>query len=214
MPKLYQTKKIKIGLKIGLREPNGAEWFADITLGNNKRTCRKINVPFDNKNAENLKFAEKKALNLYEELNNKQKLDDLNKINMPQWQTKFFNISLLLLWATGILWVIFNQLNLSSNEQILALHGVLIIPALLSLGILISSHIPSGWKPKKRKFSGVSLTGALLLLILSGFLISEIGHEHLFLGSNLELGVSLAHASIGFVLVPLIFWHYRKKSSS
>ena len=214
MPKLYQTKKIKTGLKIGLREPNGLEWFADITLDRNKRTCRKINVPFNNKNTENLKLAEKKALNLYEELNNKQKLDGLNKINMPQWQTKFFNVSLLLLWATGILWVIFNQLNLSSNEQILALHGILIIPALLSLGILISSHIPSGWKPKKRKFSGLSLTSALLLLILSGFLISEVGHEHLFLGSNIELGVSLTHASIGFVLVPLIFWHYRKKSSS
>ena len=46
MPKLYNTKKIDKGLKIGLREPEGTEWFADMTLDADKRTCRKINVPF------------------------------------------------------------------------------------------------------------------------------------------------------------------------
>jgi len=54
MPKLYNTKKIDKGLKIGLREPEGTEWFADMTFDSEKRTCRKINVQFNPKDKGNI----------------------------------------------------------------------------------------------------------------------------------------------------------------
>ena len=67
MPKLYNTKKIDKGLKIGLRDPEGTEWFADMTLDSDKRTCRKINVPFIPEDKENVLLSKNKARKLFEE---------------------------------------------------------------------------------------------------------------------------------------------------
>ena len=47
MPKLYKSIKVEQGLKIGLREPSGSEWFADMTIDRDRRTCRKIKLGFD-----------------------------------------------------------------------------------------------------------------------------------------------------------------------
>ena len=95
MPKLYKTRKIETGLKIGLREPEGPEWFVDITLDTNKRTCRKIGVSYEPHNEKNVLEAERKAKRLYEELREEYELEKSNKIEMPGWQLKFFTISYL-----------------------------------------------------------------------------------------------------------------------
>ena len=47
MPKLYKSIKVEQGLKIGLRESSGSEWFADMTIDRDRRTCRKIKLRFD-----------------------------------------------------------------------------------------------------------------------------------------------------------------------
>ena len=106
MPKLYNTKKIDKGLKIGLRDPEGTEWFADMTLDSDKRTCRKINVPFIPEDKENVLFAKNKARKLFEELTKARLKEKDQKINVPAWQTKFFSFSLILLWFTGLLWLL------------------------------------------------------------------------------------------------------------
>ena len=65
MPKLYKSTKVDQGLRIGLREPSGSEWFADMTVDRNKRTCRKIGLEYDPYNDTNKELAIKKAKSLY-----------------------------------------------------------------------------------------------------------------------------------------------------
>ena len=208
MPKLYNTKKIDKGLKIGLRDPEGTEWFADMTLDSDKRTCRKINVPFIPEDKENVLFAKNKARKLFEELR-KARLKEMDqKINVPAWQTKFFSFSLILLWFTGLLWLLLDFMNLGSygKTQLLIFHGALIIPALVSLGVLIVSHIPEGWEPTKKRKSGFLLSFIMLFLVISGFV--------LFYTDSVFYELSYSHSLVGLILVPLLFWHFTKKSVS
>ncbi|RZO92405.1 MAG: hypothetical protein EVA52_02560 [Gammaproteobacteria bacterium] len=208
MPKLYNAKKLGKGLKIGLRELNGAEWFADMTLDADKRTCRKINVPFLPEDERNTLLAENKAKKLFEELLLERFNETNQKINVPSWQIKFFSLSLILLWITGMLWLTLDFMDLNSfgQTQVLILHGALIIPALVSLGVLIVSHIPEGWEPTKRRKSGYLLSFIMLFLVISGFVLF---YEDSFMNE-----LSYSHSLTGLFLVPLIFWHFKKKSTS
>ena len=208
MPKLYNAKKLGKGLKIGLRELNGAEWFADMTLDADKRTCRKINVPFLPEDERNTLLAENKAKKLFEELLLERFNETNQKINVPSWQIKFFSLSLILLWITGMLWLTLDFMDLNSfgQTQVLILHGALIIPALVSLGVLIVSHIPEGWEPTKRRKSGYLLSFIMLFLVISGFVLF---YEDSFMNE-----LSYSHSLTGLFLVPLIFWHFKKKSAS
>tara|TARA_B100001250_G_scaffold126666_1_gene107780 strand:+ start:2859 stop:3485 length:627 start_codon:yes stop_codon:yes gene_type:complete len=208
MPKLYNTKKIDKGLKIGLREPEGTEWFADMTLDSEKRTCRKINVPFKPEDKGNVLFAENRARKLFEELTKAREKERDQRINVPAWQTKFFSSSLILLWFTGVLWLLLDFMNLGSfgKTQLLIFHGALIIPALVSLGVLIVSHIPEGWEPTKKRKSGFLLSFIMLFLVISGFV--------LFYTDAVVYELSYSHSLVGLILVPLIFWHFTKKSTS
>ena len=208
MPKLYNAKKIDKGLKIGLRDPEGTEWFADMTLDSDKRTCRKINVPFIPEDKENVLFAKNKARKLFEELTKARLKEKDQKINVPAWQTKFFSFSLILLWFTGLLWLLLDFMNLGSygKTQLLIFHGALIIPALVSLGVLIVSHIPEGWEPTKKRKSGFLLSFIMLFLVISGFV--------LFYTDSVFYELSYSHSLVGLILVPLIFWHFTKKSAS
>ena len=208
MPKLYNAKKLGKGLKIGLRELNGAEWSADMTLDADKRTCRKINVPFLPEDERNILLAENKAKRLFEELLLERFNESNQKINVPSWQTKFFSLSLILLWITGMLWLTLDFMDLNSfgQTQVLILHGALIIPALVSLGVLIVSHIPEGWEPTKRRKSGYLLSFIMLFLVISGFVLF---YEDSFMNE-----LSYSHSLTGLFLVPLIFWHFKKKSTS
>ena len=208
MPKLYNTKKIDKGLKIGLREPEGTEWFADMTLDSEKRTCRKINVPFKPEDKGNVLFAENRARKLFEELTQAREKERDQRINVPAWQTKFFSSSLILLWFTGVLWLLLDFMNLGSfgKTQLLIFHGALIIPALVSLGVLIVSHIPEGWEPTKKRKSGFLLSFIMLFLVISGFV--------LFYTDSAVYELSYSHSLVGLILVPLIFWHFTKKSTS
>ena len=208
MPKLYNTKKIDKGLKIGLRDPEGTEWFADMTLDSDKRTCRKINVPFIPEDKENVLFAKNKARKLFEELTKARLKEKDQKINVPAWQTKFFSFSLILLWFTGLLWLLLDFMNLGSygKTQLLIFHGALIIPALVSLGVLIVSHIPEGWEPTKKRKSGFLLSFIMLFLVISGFV--------LFYTDSVFYELSYSHSLVGLILVPLIYWHFTKKSAS
>ena len=208
MPKLYNAKKLDKGLKIGLRDLNGTEWFADMTLDADKRTCRKINVPFLPEDKGNTLLAENKAKKLFEKLLQERLKETNQKIDVPGWQTKFFSLSLILLWITGMLWLALDFMDLNSfgKTQVLILHGALIIPALVSLGVLIVSHIPEDWEPTKKRKSGFLLSFIMLFLVISGFVLF---YEDSFMNQ-----LSYSHSLTGLILVPLIFWHFKKKSTS
>ena len=209
MPKLYNSTKIQQGLKIGLREPNGSEWFVDMTIDRDTRTCRKIGIPFKPSDKDNKTLAEKKAKNLFKEF--KTESGSKDKLDISGWKINTFTFSLIFLWFTGLVWISFELLGSKNSllrPYLLTLHGLLIVPLFIGLGALWAAHMPEGWKPKKKKLSGISLIIFLCFLSTSGLLLYYLGPIYF---KDLT---ALFHSILGLVLVPLVFWHYSKKKLS
>ncbi|MEC7910527.1 MAG: hypothetical protein VYC46_02360 [Pseudomonadota bacterium] len=207
MPKLYKSTKVERGLRIGLREPSGSEWFADMTVDRNKRTCRKIGLEYDPSSKVNKALAEKKAKSLYKIFKEESK----NTLDINGWQINTFTFSLVLLWLTGLVWI---SLQLMGSPEafirpyLLTLHGLLIAPLFIGLGGLWAAHMPKGWKPEKKRASGLSLIFFLGFLSISGLLLYYLGSIYL---KDLA---GLIHSILGLILVPLVFWHYSKRQLS
>ena len=207
MPKLYNSTKVEQGLRIGLREPSGSEWFADMTVDRNKRTCRKIGLEYDPSSKVNRGLAEKKAKSLYKAFKEESK----KKLDINGWKINTFTFSLVLLWLTGLVWI---SLQLMGSPEafirpyLLTLHGLLIAPLFIGLGGLWAAHMPKGWKPEKKKLSGLSLIFFLCFLSVSGLLLYYLGPIYL---KDLT---SMFHTILGLILVPLVFWHYSKRKLS
>jgi len=207
MPKLYKSSKVERGLRIGLREPSGSEWFADMTVDRNKRTCRKIGLEYDPSSKVNKALAEKKARSLYKIFKEESK----NTLDINGWQINTFTFSLVLLWLTGLVWI---SLQLMGSPEafirpyLLTLHGLLIAPLFIGLGGLWAAHMPKGWKPEKKRASGLSLIFFLGFLSISGLLLYYLGSIYL---KDLA---GLIHSILGLILVPLVFWHYSKRQLS
>ena len=61
--------------------------------------------------------------------------------------------------------------EVSIRPYLLTLHGLLIVPLFIGLGGLWAAHVPNGWKPEKKKLSGISLIIFLTFLSTSGLLL-------------------------------------------
>ena len=207
MPKLYKSIKIDQGLKIGLREPSGSEWFADMTIDRNRRTCRKIGLDYKPLDKNNVLQAQRKAKKLYISFKEESK----GKLNIKGWQLNTFTVSLILLWCTGLIWISFELMGspgVSIRPYLLTLHGLLIVPLFIGLGGLWAAHVPKGWKPEKKKLSGISLIIFLTFLSTSGLLLYYLGPIYF---KDLT---GLFHSILGLILVPLVFRHYNKRRIS
>ena len=212
MPKLYNSIKIHQGLKIGSRSPQGDEWFADMTFDRNKRTCRKLDLEFKPKDINNRQLAKKLAQTLFNELKVTFALNN-QSLDLTGWQTKTLTACLILLWVSGLAWISIEYLgsqlfssDQSVNTLILRLHGMLIIPTLIALGGLWVAHMPSGWTPGKKKLSGMILILFISGLILTGFILFYVN------SLPIKTLTSFSHSFLGLILIPLIYWHYRKRS--
>ena len=210
MPKLYNSIKIDQGLKIGLRDPDGPEWFVDMTYDRNKRTCRKLGLKYQENSNKNKEEAIVAAKNFY--LNFLKEKEENLSLKLPQRLTRIFTLCLLLLWVSGVAWLI-AEINSEQSKNtvtlknyLMVLHGLFVIPALIAFGGLIYSHFPSGEKIKKKKRSGMSLSLFLGFLIITGASLFYLE------GSYIRFLTSYSHALFGIILLPIIFWHYRKRS--
>ena len=96
--------------------------------------------------------------------------------------------------------------RLEFKNYLMVLHGLFVIPALIAFGGLIYSHFPNGEKIKKNKRSGMSLSLFLGFLIITGASLFYLE------GSYIRFLTSYSHALFGIILLPIIFWHYRKRS--
>ena len=65
-----------------------------------------------------------------------------------------------------------------NQTQLLIFHGALIIPALVSLGVLIVSHIPAGWESTQKRKLGSLLSFITLFLVISGFFLFYTIHTN------------------------------------
>ena len=116
------------------------------------------------------------------------------------------------IWASGCLWLLLDHFFVRTGEfgpeknplepWVLKAHGLIGVGAVFLFGLLWGIHIQTAWPKMRRRFTGVFLTGTLLVLISSGYLLYYVA------GETLRQLTSIAHWAIG-ILLPLLFFFHR-----
>lgn len=94
---------------------------------------------------------------------------------MPNWQRKFVIIGMMTCSITGLMYLLGHQFQIHrstlGSHSILAAHGIAAILATLALGSVLPFHIKAGYKSAKKRWSGLSQLGFLVILLISGALL-------------------------------------------
>ena len=122
------------------------------------------------------------------------------------------NLGGLGLWGSGVAWLVLHYFMVRQGEfgperspyeaWSLKVHGAFAFLALWTLGLLWGVHILHGRGLHRRRWTGSALLVALLVLIVSGYLLYYIGDDR-----PREIA-SLAHWAIGLAL-PLAYIAHR-----
>ena len=131
---------------------------------------------------------------------------------------RWLDAALLLAYATGLAWMIlhygFNrdgELEDSwriAETWMLHTHGAAAMAALVAFGSLLPLHIPSAWKLRRNLASGLSMLGAMALLVATGWLLYYAS------GESLRAASSYIHMGIGTLAPLALLWHlaYRART--
>lgn len=133
---------------------------------------------------------------------------------LARWQVRVLCSSGLLLWSSGVVWLIlhyFGQVQGPFGPQahptepwMLRLHGAALIAMLLGAGSLLVVHVWQGWKHRRQRWIGVALLSTLSLLVITGYLLYYPP------GDESRAVIGVIHWVIGLAALPLFIWHYLK----
>lgn len=115
-------------------------------------------------------------------------------------------------WVTGLLWLPLHYFMMRKTQfgtvshplepWMLKAHGAFAFAALWTGGLLWGMHIVGGWRSGRRRWSGIAVSAAGVLLIASGWLLYYAGDE------DLRAIVSVVHWGIGLA-APVAFLLHR-----
>jgi len=115
------------------------------------------------------------------------------------------------LWLSGGLWLLFHYFLRRMTEfgfeahpleaWWLRLHGAFAFATLWLVGFLSARHIVSGWASGRRRLSGLTMLGAIGVLVLTGYLLYYLGDD------QARSLVSLGHWGLGLGLPALFLCH-------
>jgi small-conductance mechanosensitive channel len=114
-----------------------------------------------------------------------------------------------LLFATGIVWLVADQLKEGSGGDLwqqaaawaLMAHGGMTMLTLMLLGALVPSHIQRAWRAKKNRSTGLVSLALYGLLILTAFGLYYIGSE------AARHWLSFVHITAGLVVPAVLSAH-------
>jgi hypothetical protein len=114
-------------------------------------------------------------------------------------------------WLSGGLWLLYHYFFVQQGEfgpaanpleaWWLKLHGAFAFAAIWIFGLLWGAHVTKLWPSSRRRWSGSIMTGVLVWLILSGYLLYYVGEE------KSRSIVSILHWSIGLACPFFFLWH-------
>ena len=94
---------------------------------------------------------------------------------MPSWQRTFVLLAMLNCSLTGIAYLLGHEFGiykaLLGQHSVLAWHGIFAVLATMALGSVLPVHIKAGFHSKRKRMSGFSQLGLLLILCGSGLLL-------------------------------------------
>jgi hypothetical protein len=131
---------------------------------------------------------------------------------LARWQILLLTISGSLLWLSGAAWLLLHYYGRVQGEfgpetnplepWLMKLHGFALIPALLGFGGLFVVHMPKGWRNIAQRNVGLALTGLVVVLISSGYMLYYVG------GETLRDWTSIVHWVVGLAVPAVFIWHY------
>jgi hypothetical protein len=94
---------------------------------------------------------------------------------MPSWQKWLVLLGILSCSFSGSIYLIGHEFQIQRSilgtHNILAIHGVAAMLAILALGSVLPFHLKAGLKSKRKWFSGLGQLSFLGLLIITGALL-------------------------------------------
>lgn len=91
-------------------------------------------------------------------------------------------------WLTGVLWLLLHDFFMQTSEFGMAphplepwslrAHAAFAFAAIWLFGLLSAAHLQKGWSSRRKRYSGVALASAFVVLILTGYLLYYVGDEH------------------------------------
>ncbi|MBU3584162.1 hypothetical protein ICN41_09205 [Polynucleobacter sp. 15G-AUS-farblos] len=91
---------------------------------------------------------------------------------MPGWQRAFVMTGMLACSVTGSAYLLGHEFQIErallGNHLVLAGHGLTAMLACIALGSVLPFHLKAGYQSKRKRFSGFTQLGFLLILLISG----------------------------------------------
>jgi len=131
---------------------------------------------------------------------------------MPAGERFWLNLAFLLLWASGVVWLVLDLWFARAQEfgvtphpwqpPLLLLHGLVSVPVLYLIGWMSARHATLKWKLQTRRASGLIFAAFLLVLAVSGFALFFLTQE------SLQRAAALAHEVAGVLFTGTILEHW------
>ena len=91
---------------------------------------------------------------------------------MPAWQRGFVSTGMLICSVTGSAYLLGHEFQIErallGNHLMLAGHGLSAMLASIALGSILPFHLKAGYQSKRKRFSGFTQLGFLLILMITG----------------------------------------------
>ena len=130
---------------------------------------------------------------------------------LPRWQEWAVYLTLGLLIASGLAWLLLDTFVRSAGEfgpehhpaerWALVSHGMFGYAFLIIAGAMIPVHIRLGWHLDRHRWTGSTLASTCVLLTLTALGLYYLGDE------LMRHWVSLVHWSVGLLAIPALLVH-------
>jgi hypothetical protein len=130
---------------------------------------------------------------------------------LPRWQEWSVYVTLGLLIATGVAWLLlenfvrvngeFGSEHHPTEHMVLIAHGIAAYAFLITGGAMIPVHITLGWNMRRNLKSGLTVAGVCVILAITALGLYYVGDE---ISRN---WVSLIHWVVGLVAIPALLIH-------
>jgi uncharacterized membrane protein YesL len=123
---------------------------------------------------------------------------------------RFWNyVAFATLFATGVIWLVADMVKMSGDEELwqaiaanmLMLHGMTAMIALVLLGAVIAVHVRHSWRAGRNRISGAVMVGANAILVTTAWGLYYAGSD------LLRTFVADVHIAVGIVLPALVVAH-------
>lgn len=131
-------------------------------------------------------------------------------LRFPNWSRALFSCSLLLSLVSGLLWFGLDRWGTIEGEfgsekhpwlaPLAKIHGAGAFIALISFGMILSGHVPAGWRAGWSRRSGLFSLSTIAVSILTAYGLyysgadewrERIGWMHLIAGLALPVSIAL-----------------------